>query len=268
MTQAFAAGDPCLLVDNRGRRYLVDLRPGGSFQFHAGVVAHDQLIGAVPGDVIWTAAGARLVALRPRLADYVLKMERGAQVVYPKDLGPIVHWADVAPGHLVVEAGTGSGALTMALVRAVGPAGRVVSVERRGDHLQHARSTIARFMGGELPQNLLLVEGLVEEVLPDHEPDRVILDLPEPWSVVEPAALALAPGGIICSYLPTIPQVQKLHEELRISRRFVGVESFEVIQREWQVDGRSVRPVSQMVGHTGFLTVAMLTAERSSKDAT
>jgi len=257
VTDRFAAGEPCLLLDNRGRRYLVDLRAGGSFQFHAGVVSHDEVIGAPPGTVCRTASGARLVVLRPRLADYVLKMDRGAQVVYPKDLGPMVHWADIVPGQVVVEAGTGSGALAMALSRAVGPTGRVVSVERRSDHLQHARKTIARFCGG-LPGNLELVEGLVEDVLAHHRPDRVILDLPEPWSVVEPATAALAVGGIFCSYLPTVPQIQKLHEELRISRRFVGVETFEVMLREWQVDGRSVRPMSQMVGHTGFITVAHL----------
>jgi len=266
LSEPFAEGDPCLLVDNRGRRYLVDLRTGGSFHFHAGTVAHEDLIGSPPGRVIWTAAGARLVALRPRLADYVLKMERGAQVVYPKDLGPMVHWADIAPGHTVVEAGTGSGALAMALWRAVGPAGSVVSVERRTDHLEHARKTITRFLG-EIPPNLILREGIVEEALPDHTPDRVVLDLPEPWSVVEPAATALAPGGILCAYLPTVPQLQKLHEELRISRRFVGVESFEVMLREWQVDGRSVRPVSQMVGHTGFITVASVTVERLDRES-
>jgi tRNA (adenine57-N1/adenine58-N1)-methyltransferase len=248
----------CLLVDGRGRRYLVDLRSGGSFQFHAGVVPHDSLIGAEPGVVVRTATGARIVALRPRLADYVLKMDRGAQVVYPKDLGPIIHWADVAPGQMIVEAGTGSGALTMALLRAVGPTGRVVSVERRPDHLEHARKTITRFLG-EIPVNLVLVEGLVEDVLADHRPDRVVLDLPEPWSVVEPAVGAFAPGGILCAYLPTVPQMQKLHDELHISRRFAGIESFEVMHRDWQIDGRSVRPMSQMVGHTGFLTVAMLT---------
>jgi len=261
----FTVGDPCLLVDNRGRRYLMDLREGGTFQYHAGALTHDQLIGSQPGTVIWTAAGARLVALRPRLADYVLKMERGAQVVYPKDLGPIVHWADIAPGQVVVEAGTGSGALAMALWRAVGSDGLVVSVERRSDHLEHARKTIGRFLG-EIPDNLLLVEGIVEDVLPDHNPNRVVLDLPEPWLVVEPATDALAPGGILCAYLPTVPQVQKLHDELRISRRFVGVETFEVMHREWQIDGRSVRPMSQMVGHTGFITVASATVERLDRD--
>ena len=261
MTGPFVEGDACLLIDNRGRRYLIDLASGSTFQFHAGAVAHDSLIGKPSGTVVWTAAGARLVAIRPRLADYVLKMERGAQVVYPKDLGPIIHWADVAPGQIIVEAGTGSGALAMALWRAVGPEGKVVSVERRGDHLAHARKTITRFLG-RVPENLVLVEGIVEEVLPDHAPDRVILDLPEPWSVVEPAVEAFSAGGILSAYLPTVPQVQKLHEELRISRRFVGVETFEIMLREWQVDGRSVRPVSQMVGHTGFITVATLTTER------
>ncbi|HEX9977630.1 MAG TPA: SAM-dependent methyltransferase, partial [Acidimicrobiia bacterium] len=129
MTGDFAAGDLCLLADARGRHYLIDLRPGASFQYHAGTLAHDEVIGNPPGTVHRSSRGSRLVSVRPRLVDYVLEMPRGAQVVYPKDLGAIVHWADVAPGHRVAEAGTGSGALTLALLRAVGPTGSVLSVE-------------------------------------------------------------------------------------------------------------------------------------------
>lgn len=265
---AFAAGDLCLLVDPRGRRYLIDLRPGHTFQYHAGYLRHDALIGVSPGSVMRSSTGGRVAVLRPRLADYVLKMRRGAQVVYPKDIGPIIHWADIRPGDLVVEAGTGSGALTLALLRAVGEGGRVVSVEARPDHLAHARTTIARFLGS-LPPNLELVEGRVEDVLPRLHPDRVILDLPEPWEVATPAAGALADGGLLCSYLPTVPQVQRLHDALRRTRHFLTVETFEIMMRTWKVDGRSVRPDHLMVGHTGFLTVAQHAAEvlEASPDA-
>ncbi len=262
----FADGDLCLMVDARGRRYLVTLRPGGSFQYHAGTVPHDEILGAEPGIVLRSSKGSRLVALRPRLVDYVLEMPRGAQVVYPKDLGAIVSWADVAPGMTVAEAGTGSGALTMALLRAVGPQGRVVSVERRPDHLAHARTVISAFLGG-LPPNLELVEGDVEDALTGRRVDRVVLDLPEPWTVVAPAIDALSADGVLAAYLPTVPQVMHLHDELRRSRRFAGLETIELLIRDWRLDGRSVRPASQMVGHTGFLTFARRTGDDPAPDA-
>jgi tRNA (adenine57-N1/adenine58-N1)-methyltransferase catalytic subunit len=265
VSDTFASGEVCLLVDGKGRKHLIDLHPGRSFQFHAGVIAHDAILGRAPGAVLRTATGARVIALRPRLADYVLTMRRGAQVVYPKDLGPILHWGDARSGHLVVEAGTGSGALTLALLDAVGPGGRVVSVERRQDHQDHARGVIRRLLGS-LPDNLELLLGDVAEVIDGYEPDRVFLDLPEPWLVVSPAAAAMKPGGTLTAYLPTVPQVIHLRDELRHSRRFTAVETFETLHREWQFEGRSVRPTSQMVGHTGFITVARLTAEETSDD--
>jgi len=263
---SFAAGDLCLLVDARGRHYLVTLSEGGSFQYHAGTLSHGEIVGTESGTVLRSSTGSRLVALRPRLVDYVLEMPRGAQVVYPKDLGAIVSWADVAPGMTVVEAGTGSGALTMALLRAVGPGGRVVSAERRPDHLAHARKVIAAFLGG-LPDNLELIEGEIEDVLSGRQADRVVLDLPEPWTVVAPAVEALTPGGILAAYLPTVPQVMRLHDEIRRSHRFTGVETIELLIRDWRLDGRSVRPASQMVGHTGFLTFARLTGIDPAPDA-
>ena len=260
MSVPFGSGDLCLLLDPRGRRYLIEIRPGQTFQYHAGWLRHDALIGVAPGSVIRSSTGGRIAVLRPRLADYILKMKRGAQVVYPKDIGPIIHWSDVRPGDLVVEAGSGSGALTLALLRAVGDQGKVVSVEVRSDHLKHAQGTVRRFLG-DIPDNLVFLEGRVEEALANWSPDRVILDLPEPWEVAAPAATAMAPGGILCSYLPTIPQVQHLHDALRRTHRFIAVETFEVMQRNWKVAGRSVRPESLMVGHTGFLTVAHHAAE-------
>src|SRR3990172_725506 len=185
----------------------------------------------------------------------MLKMKGGAEVVYPKDIGPIIHWADIRTGDLVVEAGSGSGALTLALLRAVGDRGKVVSVEVRSDHLTHAHNTVRRFLGG-IPENLVFIEGRVEDVLPGWSPDRLVLDLPEPWEVADAAAAALAPGGIVCTYLPTVPQVQRLHEALHRTGRFVAIETFEMMIRNWKVQGRAVRPASLMVGHTGFITVA------------
>jgi len=249
-----------LLFDPKGRRYLLTLRQDGSFAYHRGTLAHSEIVGREAGVVLVSSGGERLVALRPRLADYVLKMSRGATVLYPKDVGPLLVWADIAPGSVVVEAGTGSGALAMALVRAVGPQGRVVSVERREDHAAIAKARIEAFFG-EIPSNLELRIGEVAEVAPEVEPDRLVLDIPEPFGVVEVAAgSGLQSGGVFCSYVPTVPQMAQTAAALDDAGCFVDIVQFEVLHREWVAHGRSLRPSQQMVGHTGFLTVARKTA--------
>ena len=144
----FAKGDHCLLTDGKGRKFLVTLEPGAVFHFHNGMLPHDDIIGIPQGSAVKSSLGGRLVAVVPRLADYILNMKRGAQVVYPKDIGPILVWGDIGLDMTVLEAGTGSGALTMALVRAVGSGGRVVSVERRDDHAEHARRALEAYFGG------------------------------------------------------------------------------------------------------------------------
>jgi tRNA (adenine57-N1/adenine58-N1)-methyltransferase len=250
-----APGEQVLLIDDKGRRYLIRLSEGGEFHYHRGLVPHDLLLGGTEGVTVQSSSGGRLLVLRPRLADFILKMPRGAQVVYPKDIGPILIWGDVGPGMTVLEAGTGSGALTAALTRAVGPSGRVVSVERRPDHAEHAERSIRRWFG-EVPAWLELRVGEVEAAVGEVQPERLILDLPEPWQVVAPAAKHQPAGGVFCAYLPTVPQLQTLTDELRASGGFAEVEVFEVLHRTWNVEGRSVRPSHRMVGHTGFLVTA------------
>jgi len=250
----FQEGEPALLLDDKGRKYLLRLSTSGVFRYHKGNLDHTELIGSPDGTRFVSSNGAPLIALRPRLGDYILKMRRGPQVVYPKDLGPILLYADLRPGLTVVEAGTGSGALTLALARTVGPAGRVISYELREDHAARGRSNIVRYFGG-VPEWLELRVGDVIDALAGIEHDRLVLDIPEPWSVVPAATESLRSGGVFCSYLPTVPQLQKLHDALDSSKRFVDVETFEVLLRTWRVTGRSVRPDHGMVGHTGFLTV-------------
>ena len=262
MSAPFAAGDTCLLLDSKGRRYLLDLGVGARFQYHAGIVAHDDVIGKPEGSHITSTTDARLLALRPRLADYILSMKRGAQVVYPKDIGPILVWGDIGPGMTVVEGGTGSGALAMALVRAVGSEGRVVTVERRSDHARHARKVMERFFG-ELPGQLEMREGEVADAIVDIEPDRVVLDVPAPWEVVPAVTKAMVDGGVLVSYLPTVPQVERLRDAMR--DRFDDVMTAEFMMREWAVDGRSVRPAHRMVGHTGFITTGRLVDPRPQR---
>ncbi len=244
-----------MLFDSKGRRYLIELIPGKDFHYHRGLLPHDDLIGAEDGSTHDSSLGARLVALRPRLADYTLKMSRGATVVYPKDAGAILMWADIAPGLTVVEAGTGSGGLAMALSRAVGSEGTVVSVERRKDHAKTAHKLIRGFFG-EIPSQLDLRVGDVEDTIAEIKPDRVVLDVPEPWHSVAPSAEHMQSGGVFCCYLPTVPQVQTVRQELDDAGVFFDAETFEVMHRDWNIDGRSVRPSHRMVGHTGFLTVA------------
>lgn len=251
----FQAGDACLLFDRKGRRYLIELIPGAEFHHHHGALPHDEIIGSEEGVTLKSSLGRNLIVLRPRLADFALKMPRGAAVVYPKDMGAILIWADIGPGNVVVEAGTGSGALTMALSRAVGDRGKVISFELRQDHAALASKRIRGFFG-TTPANIDLRVGSVEEGLEGLHPDRVVLDLPEPWHVVPTAARNLAPGGIFCCYLPTVPQVQTVREAVDDSGSFLDTMTFEVMMREWAVDGRSVRPSHRMIGHTGFITVA------------
>jgi tRNA (adenine57-N1/adenine58-N1)-methyltransferase len=179
-------------------------------------------------------------------------MKRGAQVVYPKDLGPILVYADIGPGMTILEAGTGSGALTIGLSRAVGPTGRVVTVESREDHAAHARTSLERWFG-EVPANVEMRIGDVADEVADVGPERIILDVPEPWHTLESAARHQPNGGLVAAYLPTVPQVQTTVEKARELNVFAEIEVMEFLLREWNVSGRSVRPEHAMVGHTGFL---------------
>ena len=249
---SLSEGQPALLIDQKGRQFLLKLESGRKFQYHQGTVPHDELIGREDGSWVTASTGATLLLLRPRLADFILRMKRGAQVVYPKDLGAILVYGDIAPGMTVLEAGTGSGALALGLSRAVGSSGRVVSVERRDDHAAHARKTIQRWYG-EIPDNLELRGGDVAEQVEDIRPDRIVLDVPEPSHTLKAAAEHQPPGGVVTVYLPTVPQVQQAVDAARDTGRFAEIEVKEFLFRDWNIDGRSVRPEHSMVGHTGFL---------------
>ena len=258
MTRLFRAGDRVLLVDAKRRRHLVTLADGGQFHTHAGVLEHDALIGGDEGVSVRTTLGQRLTAVRPTLGEYVLEMPRGAQVIYPKDLGPILMLADVFPGARVLESGVGSGALTLALLRAIGEHGHVTGYEIRDDFARRAQSNVEGFLGPDVPLSIEVRDiyaGI--DVEGDDRFDRILLDLPEPWRVVKHAEVALAPGGILLAYLPTIGQVARFREEIAGSA-FGMAESLEVLHRTWHVDGQSVRPDHRMVAHTGFLTHARL----------
>jgi tRNA (adenine57-N1/adenine58-N1)-methyltransferase len=247
-------GERVHLIDRKGRVYPLTLRAGKIHQHSGQTIPHDRLIGTEDGATVTLSGGAVFVALRPTLAEYIMKMPRGAQVIYPKDLATILLWADIYPGATVVEAGIGSGALTMTLLRAVGESGRVISYEIRDDFAQRALDNIAMYLG-KVGHHVLRRQD-INLSIEEREIDRLVLDLPEPWQVVPEAVRALRTGGIFLSYLPTVPQVVKVVEALQGSGAFGLIETFETLHRPWNIEGRSVRPALRMVAHTAFLTVA------------
>jgi tRNA (adenine57-N1/adenine58-N1)-methyltransferase catalytic subunit len=250
----FEAGERVLLLDEKGRRFMVRLQPDGTFHYHGGVVPHDLVLGSEEGTEVHSTTGATLLCLRPTLADFVMKMPRGAQVIYPKDTGAVLVYADIAPGTAVLEAGTGSGALTLALCRATGPEGRVVSYEMRQDFHDKATANLEAYLG-KLPPWLDLRVGDVQRVAGAPETfDRAVLDLPEPWAVLPAIGSVLRSGGIVCTYLPTTNQVQEAVLALE-GAGYLEVQTFEILLRSWHVTRRSVRPDHRMVAHTGFITV-------------
>ena len=248
----FEEGQRVLLLDRKGRRYLISLAAGAAFHSHAGWFAHDLLIGQEEGIEVRTTSGAAYMAVRPTLADFVLKMPRGAQVIYPKDLGQILVLADVFPGAQILEAGVGSGALSMTMLRA---GAEVFGYEVRADFAARARSNVQSFLGQEAADRFHVADKDVYEGIAETGLDRIVLDLPEPWKVVGHAVTALRPGGLFVAYLPTINQTAQLREVLD-EAPFVQNETIEVLLRSWHIEGRSVRPDHRMVAHTGFLTHA------------
>src|SRR5919197_1201483 len=253
-------GETALLLDRQGNRYLVTLRPGGRFVFHRGSISHDLLIGSDEGTVVRSSIRLPLVLLRPRLVDYTLEMPRNSAIVYPKDLAVLLMWADVYPGATVLEAGLGSGSLTLALLRAVGERGRVIAYELRADFIEKALRNIRRFMAE--PRNLLIREHDIYGGVPDPVMVRRIMDLPEPWRVVPHASSTLRPGGILAAYTPSILQAQQTVQTLEQDGQFTQIETLETFYRTWHIKGAAVRPVQQMVAHTAFLTFARRLGQR------
>jgi tRNA (adenine57-N1/adenine58-N1)-methyltransferase len=254
----FSYGDRALLIDSKQRRYLVTLKEGGEFHSHAGFVAHADIVGAGEGRRLESTRGARYVVLRPTLEDFVIEMPRGAQVIYPKDLAPILMMADIAPGCRVLESGVGSGALSMSMLRA---GARVVGYELRQDFADKARTNVGSFLGETaLDHYSVEVRDCYDGIDGSRSFDRVVLDLPEPWQVVPHAEGALRTGGILVAYTPSITQAVETRRAMA-SPRWTATRTMEVLHRGWHIEGASVRPDHRMVAHTGFLTSGRLLAD-------
>lgn len=255
MTNAtLAFEDLVLLIDHKGRRYLITLEEGKEFQSHAGVLPHEEIVGAGEGAEVATTKGQRFRVFRPTLTDFVLSMPRGAQVIYPKDLGPMLLLGDIGPGMRVLESGVGSGALSMTMLRA---GAEVTGYELREDFAARATKNVRSFLGADALDRYHVEIRDCYEGIDERDVDRIMLDLPEPWRVVPHAEKALRPGGLFVSYSPSVTQVTQLTEALKRST-FAEVSTVEVLNRGWYIDGLAVRPDHRMVAHTGFLTSARL----------
>jgi tRNA (adenine57-N1/adenine58-N1)-methyltransferase len=257
---AFVVGDRVQLTDPKGRLHTVVLEPGKQFHTHRGAIAHDDLIGAPEGSVVFSTANTGYLAFRPLLADFVLSMPRGAQVIYPKDAAQIVGFGDIGPGMRVLEAGAGSGALTCSLLRAVGQDGAVTSYERREDFADVARANVTSFFG-EPPGNWDLRLGDLDGHPAEEVVDRVVLDMLEPWAVLPTVAAALRPGGVLVGYVATTTQLSTYVEALRAQGAWTEPHAWETLLRPWHAVGLAVRPEHRMVAHTAFLVTARRLAE-------
>lgn len=250
----FQAGDLALLIDRKGRRYLLTLKETGSFHTHMGYLDHGSIIGRQEGEWFYTNSGHRFLGLKPTLSDYILEMDRVTQVIYPKDIGAILMMGDIFPGAKVVEGGFGSGALTMAMLRSLGDNGSITSYEVRKAQGEKALRNIGPLLT-EGP-TLTVKEADIYQGIEETEIDRLILDVPEPWRVVSSAASALVQGGIFLSFLPTVLQVHRLTAALNEQGCFQLLETVELMLRPWHVTDNSMRPDHRMVAHTGFITTA------------
>ena len=252
MTPELTEGDLVQLIDAKDRRYQGVLTPGKEFHFHSGIIGHDELIGLPEGSTVRSSRSQVFTVVRPTLSEFVLKMPRGAQVIYPKDLGPILMLADIGPGVRVLESGVGSGALSMAMLRC---GAEIVGYELREDFANRAVANVERFLGKDALERYSVELRDCYEGIDAEGVDRVVLDLPEPWRVVPHAATALRPGGLLLAYTPSVLQVSRLREALS-EHGFFAAETIEVLNRGWYVEGQAVRPDHRMVAHTGFLTSA------------
>jgi len=247
-----AAGDLALLVGLRHKHFIFPILPGGTYHTHRGILNHDDLIGKQWGSQVFSHQGAPFFMLQPSLADLLVDLKRSTQIMYPKDIGFILTSMSIGPGQTVLEAGTGSGSMSVALAYAVGAQGCVVSYEKRPEFQNLARKNLERLgLGAQVEFKL----GDIADGITETNVDACFLDVPNPWDYVQQVRGALKPGGFFCNLVPTFNQVERL---LYVMRRehFAFVEVCELLLRYYKPEPTRLRPTDRMVAHTGFLTFA------------
>ena len=253
--RSFKYGDRVQLTDAKGKLYSITLAQGSEWHTHKGMLKHDEIVGLPEGSIVATNQDLKFQVFRPLLADYVLSMPRGATIVYPKDAAMILGVADIKPGIRVLEAGVGSGALSISLLRSIGEEGVLHSVEIREDFAEISEKNVSSYFGGK-PTNWKLTIGALQDQTFEADFDRVVLDMLSPWECLEVASKALVPGGVFMAYVATTTQLSKIAEAIKDSGNFTEPESSETIVRGWHHEGLAVRPQHRMIGHTGFLIFA------------
>lgn len=253
---AFRQGEWVALTSQKGKKWLIRIEEG-PYSSHLGTVQMEDIVGKEEGDYLDTNKGARMFLFRPTLEDYIFSMNRHTQIIYPKDLGAIVFYGDIQPGCTILESGIGSGALSLALLRALGGTGRLISVEKRPEFAQMARVNIVKYFG-KPPENHEVVAGDIQDFYMSIKADRIFLDLPEPWHCIASVSQLIRHGGLLISLSPNVGQVQLMFRELK-AHGFANITTFELLKRDWMVDERRARPIDRMVAHTGFITIAKRT---------
>lgn len=251
----FQYGDRVQLTDAKGKLYSITLKKGAEWHTHKGMLKHDELVGIPEGSIVTTNQELKFQAFRPLLADYLLSMPRGATIIYPKDTAMILGVADIKPGLRVLEAGVGSGALSISILRAIGDSGFLHSIELREDFAEIARDNVTNYFKAQ-PKNWQITIGQLEDQKFDAEFDRVVLDMLTPWECLTVAAEALVPGGVFMAYVATTTQLSRVAEAIKESANFTEPESLETMVRSWHHEGLAVRPQHRMIAHTGFLIFA------------
>ncbi|MCL5406062.1 MAG: tRNA (adenine-N1)-methyltransferase [Deltaproteobacteria bacterium] len=249
----FELNDWVLLTSQKGKKWLVRVEDA-PYSSHLGGIHLGDVIGKEEGDWLLTSKGARLMLFKPSLQDYIFGMKRRTQIIYPKDLSAMIFYGDIHPGCVVIETGIGSGALALALLRAMCGRGRLISIEKRAEFAADARENIRRFFGAE-PENHQIIVADIESASLSCEADRIFVDLPEPWRAVGNLAGMLRMGGLLVSLSPNVGQIQLTHRQLQ-ANGFGDIVHFELLRRDWKVDRLRARPFDRMVAHTGFITVA------------
>ena len=251
----FEVNEKVLLTDQKGKVHSITLQLNQEWHTHKGTLKHNDLIGKPQGIVVETTAGLKFTAFKPLLSDYVLNMPRGATIIYPKDAAAILSIADIGPGDIVLEAGAGSGALSISLIRAVGESGSVTSFEKREEFAAVASKNVLNYFGAT-PSNWKLEIGELQGAKPVKKFNKIVLDMLAPWECVEIASKLLQPGGVLIAYVATTTQLSQMAEEIKNSGDFTEPESSETLVRPWHHEGLAVRPQHRMIAHTAFLIFA------------